>query len=88
MKLSGCTVHFVEAGVDSGPIIAQAAVPVRDDDDEAALAQRILAEEHRLLPSVVRALAEGRVIAEGGASASPGPGRRAKRCAVCSRHDE
>jgi phosphoribosylglycinamide formyltransferase-1 len=65
VKLSGCTVHFVEAGVDSGPVIAQAAVPVRDDDDDAALAQRILAEEHRLLPSVVRALAEGRVIAEG-----------------------
>ena len=65
VKLSGCTVHFVDAGVDSGPIIAQAAVPVRDDDDEAALAARILVEEHRLLPSVVRALAEGRVIADG-----------------------
>jgi phosphoribosylglycinamide formyltransferase-1 len=65
VKLSGCTVHFVEAGVDSGPVIAQAAVPVRDDDDEAALSARILVEEHRLLPSVVRALAEGRVTAEG-----------------------
>jgi phosphoribosylglycinamide formyltransferase-1 len=65
VKLSGCTVHFVEAGVDSGPVIAQAAVPVCDDDDEPALAARILAEEHRLLPSVVRALAEGRVVAEG-----------------------
>jgi phosphoribosylglycinamide formyltransferase-1 len=65
VKLSGCTVHFVEAGVDSGPVIAQAAVPVRDDDDEASLAARILVEEHRLLPSVVRALAEGRVTADG-----------------------
>lgn len=65
VKLSGCTVHFVEAGVDSGPVIAQAAVPVRDDDDDAALAARILVEEHRLLPSVVRALAEGRVTADG-----------------------
>jgi phosphoribosylglycinamide formyltransferase-1 len=65
VKLSGCTVHFVEAGVDSGPVIAQAAVPVRDDDDEASLSARILVEEHRLLPSVVRALAEGRVTADG-----------------------
>jgi len=65
VKLSGCTVHFVEAGVDSGPVIAQAAVPVRDDDDEASLAERILVVEHRLLPSVVRALAEGRVTADG-----------------------
>jgi phosphoribosylglycinamide formyltransferase-1 len=65
VKLSGCTVHFVEAGVDSGPVIAQAAVPVRDDDDDGTLAARILVEEHRLLPSVVRALAEGRVTAEG-----------------------
>jgi phosphoribosylglycinamide formyltransferase-1 len=65
VKVSGCTVHFVEAGVDSGPVIAQAAVPVRDDDDDASLTARILVEEHRLLPAVVRALAEGRVIADG-----------------------
>jgi phosphoribosylglycinamide formyltransferase 1 len=65
VKLSGCTVHFVEAGVDSGPVIAQAAVAVRDDDDEASLAARILVEEHRLLPAVVRAVAEGRVNADG-----------------------
>ncbi len=65
VKLSGCTVHFVEAGVDSGPVIAQAAVPVRDDDDEESLSARILVEEHRLLPSVVRALAEGRVTSDG-----------------------
>jgi phosphoribosylglycinamide formyltransferase-1 len=61
VKLAGCSVHFVELGVDSGPIIAQAAVPVLDDDDEDRLRYRILAEEHKLLPAVVRALAEGRV---------------------------
>jgi phosphoribosylglycinamide formyltransferase-1 len=62
VKLAGCTVHFVEVGgVDSGPIIAQAAVPVLDDDDVASLRARILVEEHRLLPEVVRAVAEGRV---------------------------
>jgi phosphoribosylglycinamide formyltransferase-1 len=65
VKISGCTVHFVDGGVDSGAVIAQAAVPVLDDDDAAALSARILAEEHRLLPAVVRALAEGRVSAEG-----------------------
>ena len=65
VKITGCTVHFVDDGVDSGAVIAQAAVPVLDDDDEPALSARILAEEHRLLPAVVRALAEGRVSAEG-----------------------
>jgi phosphoribosylglycinamide formyltransferase-1 len=62
VKLAGCTVHFVEVGgVDSGPIIAQAAVPVLDDDDVGSLRARILVEEHRLLPEIVRAVAEGRV---------------------------
>ena len=65
VKITGCTVHFVDDAVDSGAVIAQAAVPVLDDDDEPALSARILAEEHRLLPAVVRALAEGRVSAEG-----------------------
>jgi phosphoribosylglycinamide formyltransferase-1 len=65
VKISGCTVHFVDGGVDSGAVIAQAAVPVLDDDDEPTLSARILAEEHRLLPAVVRALAEGRVTADG-----------------------
>jgi len=64
-KLSGCTVHFVDSGLDSGPIIAQAAVPVLDDDDEAALTARILIEEHRLYPAALRALAEDRVIVSG-----------------------
>jgi phosphoribosylglycinamide formyltransferase 1 len=65
VKLTGCTVHFVEDGVDSGPIIAQAAVPMRDDDDAESLRLRILAEEHVLLPAVVRAIAEGRVTMAG-----------------------
>jgi phosphoribosylglycinamide formyltransferase-1 len=65
VKIAGCTVHFVDGGVDTGPIIAQAAVQVHDDDDEEALRARILVEEHRLLPAVVRAIAERRVIVEG-----------------------
>ena len=65
VRIAGCTVHFVDAGVDTGPIIAQAAVPVLDDDDDEALRKRILAEEHRLYPAVVRALAEDRVVREG-----------------------
>jgi phosphoribosylglycinamide formyltransferase-1 len=65
VKVAGCTVHFVDRGVDTGPIIAQAAVLVQDDDDDEALRARILAEEHRLLPGVVRAIAEHRVVLEG-----------------------
>lgn len=65
VKLAGCTVHFVTEGVDSGAIILQAAVPVRDDDTEAALAERILAEEHRLLPEALQLYAEGRVSIQG-----------------------
>jgi len=61
VKIAGCTVHLVDTGVDSGPILAQAAVPVLNDDDEETLRLRILAEEHKLLPAVVRAFAEGRV---------------------------
>jgi phosphoribosylglycinamide formyltransferase-1 len=61
VKVSGCTVHFVDKGTDTGPIIAQAVVPVLPDDSEETLQKRILAEEHRLLPAVVRAVAAGRV---------------------------
>ena len=68
VKVTGCTVHFVDDGLDTGPIIAQAAVPVLDGDDEAALAARILAEEHRLYPAAIRAVADGRVqVSTGGA---------------------
>jgi phosphoribosylglycinamide formyltransferase 1 len=62
---SGCTVHFVDEGCDTGAIIAQAKVPVLPGDDEAALTARILVEEHRLYPAVLRALAEGRVTVHG-----------------------
>jgi phosphoribosylglycinamide formyltransferase-1 len=65
VKVTGCTVHFVEDGVDSGPIIAQAAVPVRENDDAESLRLRILTEEHTLLPSTVRAIAQGRVSIDG-----------------------
>jgi phosphoribosylglycinamide formyltransferase-1 len=61
VKVSGATVHFVDEGVDSGPIIAQACVPVWPGDTEQALADRILVEEHRLYPDAVRRFAEGRL---------------------------
>jgi phosphoribosylglycinamide formyltransferase 1 len=65
VRFSGCTVHFVDAGTDTGPIIAQAIVPVLQDDEEESLRLRILSEEHRLFPAVIRAIAEGRVSLEG-----------------------
>ena len=61
VRFSGCTVHFVRPAVDTGPIIAQAVVPVQPDDDEASLSERILAAEHRLYPMAVRLYAEGRL---------------------------
>ncbi|HEY7521080.1 MAG TPA: phosphoribosylglycinamide formyltransferase [Methylomirabilota bacterium] len=64
-KVSGATVHFVEDGVDSGPIVLQAAVPVEPDDTEATLEARILEAEHRLYPEAVRLFAEGRLSIEG-----------------------
>lgn len=56
VKVSGCTVHFVDEGLDSGPIVAQRAVPVNEDDDVDSLAARILVEEHRLYPQALRRL--------------------------------
>jgi phosphoribosylglycinamide formyltransferase-1 len=71
VKFSGCTVHFVRPEVDTGPIIAQAAVPIHPGDDEARLAARILAAEHRLYPLAVRLFAEGRLrIADGAVMAA------------------
>jgi phosphoribosylglycinamide formyltransferase-1 len=61
VKISGATVHFVDEGVDTGPIIAQACVPVQPGDTEESLAARVLAEEHRIYPEVVRQFAEGRL---------------------------
>lgn len=65
VKVAGCTVHFVDAGTDTGPIIAQAAVPVLPEDDEQSLSARILAEEHRLYPLAVRLAVTGKVRPEG-----------------------
>lgn len=65
VKYSGCTVHFVDEGVDSGPIIMQAVVPVLDDDTVESLAERILQEEHRIYPEVVKLMAQGRVEIQG-----------------------
>ena len=61
VRISGATVHFVDEGVDTGPIVLQAAVPVMADDTEDRLADRILAEEHRLYPEAVRLFALGRL---------------------------
>ncbi len=61
VRFSGCTVHFVRDEVDTGPIIAQAVVPVRGDDDENRLSSRILRAEHRLYPLAIRLFAEGRL---------------------------
>jgi phosphoribosylglycinamide formyltransferase-1 len=61
VKVAGCTVHFVRAEMDHGPIILQAAVPVLQDDTEETLAARILKEEHELYPQAVLLIAEGRV---------------------------
>jgi phosphoribosylglycinamide formyltransferase-1 len=64
-KVAGVTVHFADEGVDTGPIVAQATVPVLEDDTEESLAARILVEEHRLYPEAVRLFAEGRLRVEG-----------------------
>ena len=60
-KFSGCTVHFVDAGVDTGPIIAQAVVPIFSDDSQDTLAARILEQEHQIYPQVIQWIAEDRV---------------------------
>lgn len=64
VRLHGCTVHFVRAAMDDGPIIVQAAVPVLADDDEAKLAARVLAAEHRCYPLALKLAAEGRLAVE------------------------
>ena len=60
VKFAGCTVHFVDENLDAGPIIVQAVVPVKDDDTEASLSQRILREEHRIYSEAVRTVLEGK----------------------------
>jgi phosphoribosylglycinamide formyltransferase-1 len=61
VRVHGATVHFVTSALDCGPIVIQAAVPVRADDDEATLSARVLAEEHRIYPQAVRWFVEGRL---------------------------
>ncbi len=71
VRIAGCTVHFVDAGTDTGPILAQAAVPVLEGDDTASLRSRILEKEHELLPRALQWLAEGRVTVEAREGARP-----------------
>jgi len=65
VKVSGCTVHFVDEGVDSGPIILQKAVEVSDDDTEESLAEKILKEEHQIYPRAIQLFSEGRLVIKG-----------------------
>ena len=64
VKISGCTVHFVDEGVDTGPIIIQAAVPVYEDDTEDSLSERILKQEHRIFPFAIKLFSEGKITVE------------------------
>ena len=65
VKFSGCTVHFVDSGVDSGPIILQTVVPVYDNDDEKSLSKRILEQEHYLYPKAIKMIQENKIILNG-----------------------
>jgi phosphoribosylglycinamide formyltransferase 1 len=65
VKVTGCSVHFVDAGMDTGPIIIQTAVPVVEGDTEASLSARILVEEHRIYSEAIRLFAAGRLRVEG-----------------------
>jgi phosphoribosylglycinamide formyltransferase-1 len=65
VRIAGCTIHLVDGGTDTGPIVAQGAVPVLPDDDEDALRSRILTVEHDLYPRVARWAAEGRIRLDG-----------------------
>jgi phosphoribosylglycinamide formyltransferase-1 len=65
VRFSGCTVHILDEGVDSGPIVVQAVVPVFDDDTEEALAARILVQEHKIYPMAIRLFFQGKLKVEG-----------------------
>lgn len=65
VKVSGCTIHFVDEGMDSGPILLQASVPVLDDDTEDTLAARVLEQEHILYPKAIALYVDGRLSIEG-----------------------
>ncbi len=61
VKFSGCTVHFVDSGIDSGPIISQTVVPIYDNDDEKSLSERILEQEHHLYPKAIKMVKENQI---------------------------
>jgi phosphoribosylglycinamide formyltransferase-1 len=65
VKVAGCTVHFVDEGVDSGPIILQSCVSVKDNDTESTLASRILEQEHRIFPEAIKLFTEGKLKVDG-----------------------
>jgi phosphoribosylglycinamide formyltransferase-1 len=65
VKISGCTVHFVDEGVDTGPVIIQAAVPVYEDDTEDKLSERILKQEHKIFPLAIKLYSEGKIDVKG-----------------------
>jgi phosphoribosylglycinamide formyltransferase-1 len=65
VKVSGCTVHFVDESLDCGPIILQRCVAVQDGDDEDSLAERILKYEHKCLPEAIRLFCEGKLVTDG-----------------------
>ena len=75
VRFSGCTVHFLDEGIDTGPIIVQAVVPVHEDDTEEALAARILKEEHRIYPMAIRLFLEGRLAVTGRKVSTKGVGK-------------
>ena len=65
VKISGCTVHFVDEGIDSGPIILQKSVEVSDDDTEESLTEKILKEEHQIYPQAIQLFSQGRLMIKG-----------------------
>jgi phosphoribosylglycinamide formyltransferase-1 len=65
VKISGCTVHFVDEGMDTGPVIIQAAVPVSQDDTEETLSEKILRLEHKIYPEAIRLFSEGKIEVDG-----------------------
>lgn len=79
VKVAGCTVHFVDAGTDTGPIIVQASVPVLDDDTEETLSARIQKEEHRIYPEAVSLFAQGRLKVDGRKINSANPSSQSRQ---------
>jgi phosphoribosylglycinamide formyltransferase-1 len=78
VKFTGVTVHFVDVGMDTGPIIEQAVVPIFDDDDETTLKSRVLNEEHKLLPNVLQKISNGQIVVKESVN-----GGRVKIKAIC-----